>query len=265
MTSKSTQLMGEDTAPATPRRAGTIQSVSTAALFLRVLASAEGPLALGTIARRAGTSGSMAHRYLQSLILEDLAIQDPVSGHYDLGPLALGLGAAALRRLDPVEMAAAEMKRFAARTAASAGIAIWTERGPTLVRWYRSAVFSINSLALGDVLPLDNTACGLMFQAHLPPERVAQARRNQPETFRGTAVDAAKLARIRADAWVELQGHLLPHVAGQAVPVFDPQGEIACVMTTVANLGEELSDEIGRDLRDVAQALRAATSGQIET
>ncbi|MBE9638696.1 IclR family transcriptional regulator [Salipiger mangrovisoli] len=245
------------------RKAGTIQSVSTAAVFLRVLASASGPLALGVIAKRAGTSGSMAHRYLQSLVREDLAVQDPASGHYDLGPLALGVGVAALRRLDPVELAAAEMKRFAARTAASAGVAIWTERGPTLVRWYRSAVFSINSLALGDVLPVDNTACGLMFQAYLPEERIARARGFQPEGFRGRRPDPALLAEVRAHGWCELQGHLLPHVAGQAVPVFDPQGEIACVMTTVANLGEEVSDAIGRDLREVAIALGKATAGRI--
>lgn len=250
-------------APTETRRAGTIQSVSTAAGFLRVLANAPGPLALGVIAKRAGTSGSMAHRYLQSLVREELAVQDPASGHYDLGPLALGIGMAALRRLDPVELAAGEMKRFAERTAASAGVAIWTERGPTLVRWYRSAVFSINSLALGDVLPLDNSACGLMFQAFLPGDRIARARETQPEAFRGSLPSPERLAEVRATSWCELKGHLLPHVAGQAVPVFDPQGEIACVMTTVANLGDEVTDAIGQDLRDVAVNLSKATAGRI--
>ncbi|SDG90795.1 IclR family transcriptional regulator [Alloyangia pacifica] len=255
---------GIDTAPSEHRKAGTIQSVSTAAGFLRVLANASGPLALGVIAKRAGTSGSMAHRYLQSLVREELAVQDPASGHYDLGPLALGVGMAALRRLDPVELAAREMKQFAERTAASAGVAIWTERGPTLVRWYRSAVFSINSLALGDVLPLDNSACGLMFQAFLPEDRIARARVSQPEGFRGSRPDPGVLAEVRATSWCELKGHLLPHVAGQAVPVFDPQGEIACVMTTVANLGDEVTDAIGRDLREVALTLSKATAGRIE-
>ncbi|GGB27787.1 IclR family transcriptional regulator [Allosediminivita pacifica] len=245
------------------RKAGTIQSVSTAATFLRVLANASGPLALGVIAKRAGTSGSMAHRYLQSLVREELAVQDPASGHYDLGPLALGVGVAALGRLDPVELAADAMKDFAARTAASAGVAIWTERGPTLVRWYRSAIFSISSLGLGDVLPLDNTACGLIFQAYLPQDRVASARATQPESFRGSPPTEDRLAEVRASGWLELQGHLLPHVAGQAVPVFDAQGEIACVMTTVANLGDALSSEIGRELSEVAINLSKATAGRV--
>lgn len=67
------------------KRSGTIQSVSIAARFLKTLANAEGELALGEVARRTGTGGSTAHRYLQSLVKEGLARQDPLSGLYDLG------------------------------------------------------------------------------------------------------------------------------------------------------------------------------------
>ncbi|RJT69302.1 IclR family transcriptional regulator, partial [Escherichia coli] len=47
------------------------------------MANAEGELALGEVARRTGTGGSTAHRYLQSLVKEGLARQDPLSGLYD--------------------------------------------------------------------------------------------------------------------------------------------------------------------------------------
>ena len=133
------------------------------------------------MARRTGTGGSTAHRYLQSLVKEGLARQDPLSGLYDLGPAALSIGIGALKRIDAVDIAARHMKALAQRHAASGGVAIWTERGPTLVRWYRSAYFSINPLALGDILPIDNTACGLVFQAFLPKAVVDAAReRNIP-------------------------------------------------------------------------------------
>lgn len=46
--------------------------------------------------------------------------------------------------------------------------------------------------------------------------------------------------------------------------MFDPQGEIACVMTTVANLGDEVTDAVGRDLREVALTLSKATAGRID-
>lgn len=243
------------------RRPGTVQSVSVAVRFLTVLANAEEPLALGALARRAGTGGSTAHRYLQSLVKEGLAAQDPVSGLYDLGPTALSVGIAALKRIDPVETAARHMKRLTTRIAASGGVAIWTERGPTLVRWYRSAYFSISSLGLGDILPLDNTACGLLFQAYLPSSLIETARQRQPEHFRGKPPGKRVLEGIRAANWCELSGHLLPQIVGQAVPVFDAQQEITCVMTTITNLGQEQLPEERRALLETARAVALETGG----
>jgi len=193
-------------------------------------------MALGEIAKLTRTGASTTHRYLQSLVAEGLAVQDAASGRYDLGPAALGIGIAALRRIEPVEVAARRMRTLADSIAASCGVAVWTDRGPTIVRWYRSAHFLLSTVALGDVLPLNNSACGLVFQAFMPSERVKAARAQQPEAFRGRAPDAATLAGIRRTGFAELSEHLLSSVTGKAAAVFDAQGEIACVMTTVSLL-----------------------------
>lgn len=191
-------------------------------------------MTLGEVSRETGTSASTAHRYLRSLIAEGFAAQDRESGRYDLGPAALSVGIGALRRIEPVEVAAGYMKKFSGALAASAGVAIWTERGPTLVRWYRSAYFSVSTVMLGDVLPVDNTACGLVFQAFMPPERVDAARRQQPVNFRGKPPGAAALDVIRQAGAAELSEHLFSSLTGKAAAVFDAQGEIACVVTTVS-------------------------------
>ena len=244
------------------KRSGTIQSVAIATRFLNVLASAERELALGEVARRTNTGGSTTHRYLQSLVKEGLARQDPATGLYDLGPAALSIGIAALKRVDAVEIAAQHMKTLAHQQAASGGVAIWTERGPTLVRWYRSAFFSVNSLALGDILPLDNTACGLVFQAFLPKATIDAARKQQPAHFRGTPPDKALLDEVRNSRWAELTSHLLSNVTGQAAPVFDAQGEIVCCMTTVTDLGRLNSPEDRDALFREAKRVNQATGGQ---
>ena len=241
------------------KRPGTIQSVSTAVQFLRVLSNANEPLPLGQIAKAAGTGASTAHRYMQSLVRDGLAQQDPLSGRYDLGPLALSIGIAALKRIDPVEIAAREMKGFVETASASGGVAIWTERGPTLVRWYRSAVFSISSLGLGDILPIDNSACGLVFQAFLPEARIAEARRQQPESFRGSAPSAGQLDQVRRTRRCEMKGHLLPQISGQAVPVFDAQNEIVCAITTIADLGQSGTDETMQQLAATGHRIAAHT------
>lgn len=256
---KQETLLPEEPEASAEKRSGTIQSVSIATRFLRILANAENELPLGEVARRAGTGGSTAHRYLQSLVKEGLAKQDPATGLYDLGPTALNIGIRALKRIDAIELAAQHMKALTYRHAISGGIAIWTDNGPTLVRWYRSAYFSINPLGLGDTLPIDNTACGLMFQAYLPKASIAAARKLQPAHFRGTPPSAETLDRIRAERWAEMTSHLLSNVTGQAAPILDAQQEIVCVMTTVTDLGQLRTEENRNALFHKAQLVNHAT------
>jgi DNA-binding IclR family transcriptional regulator len=200
------------------KRSTTIQSISIAARFLDILAKSEGAMALGELARRAGTGTSTAHRYMQSLVLEGLVAQDRTTGRYDLGPAALHIGIGALRRIEPVEVAARLMKSLAS----------------TIVRWYRSSDFMVSTVSLGDVLPLDNTATGLVFQAFLPAERIEAARRMQPSSFRGKPPGADVLEEVRREGGADLKEHLFSLLTGKAAPVFDAQNEIACVVTTVS-------------------------------
>jgi DNA-binding IclR family transcriptional regulator len=227
------ELDNEDSGEA-DKRSGVIQSVSIAARFLTILSQSESALPLGELARRAGSGRSTAHRYMQSLVKEGLVAQDQGTGCYDLGPASLSLGISALRRISPVEVAARQMKALAATIGASCGVAIWTDRGPTIVQWYRSSSFAISTVSLGDVLPLDNTACGLVFQAYLPADRVDVVRELQPDAFRGARPDEKKLAKIREQCGAELDEHLFNALTGKAVPVFNAHGEIACVVTTVS-------------------------------
>ncbi|MGV6875853.1 IclR family transcriptional regulator [Pseudochelatococcus sp. B33] len=216
------------------KRSATIQSVSIAARFLEILAKAEGSMALNELARQAQTGPSTAHRYMQSLVRERLVAQDEATGRYDLGPASLSIGIRAMRRIEPVEVAARLMKSLSSRIAASCGVAVWTERGPTIVRWYRSTDFSISTVGLGDVLPLDNTACGLVFQAYLPEKSVVAARKMQPASFRGKAPTAKMLEAVREAGSAELNEHLFSALTGKAAPVFNIQNDIVCVVTTVS-------------------------------
>lgn len=252
----------QDTGQDTVKRSGTIQSISIAMRFLRCLAAADTPLPLGELARQTDTGRSTAHRYMQSLVKEGMAQQDAASGHYDLGPESLGIGIAALHRIDAVEVAGAQMKQLSAHHTMSGGVAIWTDRGPTLVRWYRSAHFSITPLGLGDILPLDNTACGHVFQAFLPRPLIDAARIIQPDHFRGTPPERAVIDQIRRDGWAELTNHLLSNVTGQAAPILDAQGELVCVVTTVTDLGQLRNPEDRLALQDASRLINRATGGQ---
>lgn len=255
-------FLDEDPGSSGQKRSATIQSISIAMQFLQALATAEHALPLAELAQLTRTGRSTAHRYIQSLVKEGLAVQDPATSRYDLGPAALGIGIAALRRVDGVELAGAQMRQLAELHGLSGGVAIWTDRGPTLVRWYRGIHYAITAVSLGDALPVDNTASGLVFQAFLPRARIEAARRNQPAHFRGTPADKAMIDRIRRERWAEMTSHLLSNVTGQAAPILDAQGELICVVTTVADLGRLTSAEGARALRDTARQINRATGGE---
>lgn len=232
-----------------------INSVVTAIRILEVMAESDGPLTLGEIAKRAGLGASSTHRYIQSLLATEMVTQDGANMPYDLGKNALHIGLAAARKFDLMDAASREMKELCSTLAVSGGIAVWTNQGPTLVRWFRSETFSIASLKLGDVLPLDNTACGLLFQSFMSKKQVEAARRAQPKDFRGAPPSSETLDQIREDKFVSLTGHLKAGVTGQAAAVFDPQGELSCVMTIVAGIGFTEHPENMKVLIDAADRL----------
>src|SRR5256884_8593611 len=81
-----------------------IQSIDTGIRVLEALENADGPLALKDLSAQAELDPSSAHRYLASFVRCGLVRQDADS-RYDFGPLALHIGLAAVRRIDPVQLA----------------------------------------------------------------------------------------------------------------------------------------------------------------
>ena len=72
------------------------------------------------LAKAAGMSTGKAHPYLVSFLKVGFVDQD-AAGRYELGPLALQLGMAKLRRLDPVKEASPLIEGLAVETGQSIG------------------------------------------------------------------------------------------------------------------------------------------------
>ena len=82
-----------------------IGSVEVGGQLLQVLTDADGPMMLRDLAASAGMSAAKAHPYLVSFMRLGLIEQDRATGRYELGPLALQMGLASMRRLNPVRIA----------------------------------------------------------------------------------------------------------------------------------------------------------------
>src|SRR5436190_19503107 len=152
-----------------PRKRRGIQSIDTGIRLLEVLEKADGPLALKELSAKAGMDPSGAHRYLASFVRSGLVRQDADS-RYDFGPLALHIGLAAVRRIDPVQLAEQALVQLVSQTGYTALLSVWSNRGPTVIHWQRSRNPLITNLGLGSVLPIARSSTGTIFVAFLPTE-----------------------------------------------------------------------------------------------
>jgi len=228
-----------------------IQSIDTGIRLLEVMEKADGPLALKELSARAGMDPSSAHRYLASLARCGLVAQGADS-RYDFGPRALRLGLAALQRSDPVQATERALPGLVAETGLTALLAVWSNRGPTIVHWQRNRNF-VTSLNLGSVLPVARSSIGRMLLAFLPQGMTAETlayeakREKIDREWLEHELERARKARLAyADKTV------IPGLHAAASVVLGWNGEAACA---VALIGPDA--ELARANNPAALALRA--------
>ena len=224
-------------------RAG-IQSVEVGFALLQALVDASGPLMLKDLAAAAQMPAAKAHRYLVSYQRSGLVQQNTATARYDLGPAALQLGLAALRRSDPVRLARERLPLWIEQLGHTMALAVWGNHGATIVHWEEPPHGATGHLRLGDVMPLLSSATGRCFGAWLPAGRTAAAlqrelaqvqqtgRTDLPQT---SAQAQALFAKVRADGTAQVIDTLLPGVAALCAPVFDARGQLVLGITTLGS------------------------------
>ena len=224
------------TAPAPPQRG--IQSIEVGGALLRALVHFGRPMPLKALAAGADMAPAKAHPYLVSFGKLGLIEQDAASGHYGLGPLALQLGLISLQQFDPVALATPVTERLAAECGHTCALAVWGDRGATIVRmaWPPGAV--VVSMRHGTVLGLRATASGRLFAAWLPPELVLPVLKDEDRAagLRAQGLDArlrSELQTVRAEGISWVQDRSLPGVAAMAAPVFDNGGRMVLALTAI--------------------------------
>jgi len=214
-----------------------IQSVEIAARILRALAEGGGALPLRELSAATGMHRGKVHRYLISLARAGLVTREADFGHYGIGPLAISAGLAGLNRLNPVRLAYEALPALRDRIGETVLLAVWGERGATVIALEDSARPVTLNVRVGSILPLRTSATGRVFAAHMPkpvlrPVLAAEAKRA------GAAAPAAAafariLAEVRRDGLSAVEGTLIPGLNALAAPVFDQRGALALVLGAV--------------------------------
>ncbi len=248
--------------PAKPKERPGIQSVEIAARLLQGLIAAGHAVPLKELAQRARLHPGKAHRYLVSLTRTELVEQDPVSGRYGVGPMAIALGLAGLRNVDVVRAASAQLPALRDAVAETVLLALWSPAGPVVFHLEESARPVFMNIRVGSVLPILRSATGRIFAAFLPHERtqaLIDAERAADAELARAYDDAAVtrlLEQVRQQRYASVAGDLVPGVNAIAAPLFDQKGRIAGVIGALGRAEELSLERSGR----VATALDAAAA-----
>ena len=244
-----------------------IQSIEVGFRLLRVLSASNRPMMLRDIAKGAAMPAAKAHRYMVSFMRAGIVEQDPSSGRYDLGAYALELGLAGLGRLDPIRLAGPILDNLCEQIQETVALAVWGNRGATIVRIVDSGSPVTITLRPGTVLSLTRSATGRAFAAFyrspflrhfLDHELGEQAKES------GVAVTTVRrqlektLTEIRERGLSRATGSLTPGINGFSAPVFDHSGRMVAAITSLGAIGDfdvEWSSDVANLMRAAAKEL----------
>ncbi len=237
-----------------------IQSIEVGGVILQVLASEPRPMALRDLVRAANMPSGKIHPYLVSFGKIGLVAQDPATGHYLLGPLAIQLGLTSLQTLNPIREATPYAEALAGESSHSVALAVWGNLGPVIVRLIDASYPVHTNIRTGTVMSLANTATGRVFSAFLPRPLIAQMLLDDRIRL-GPDIAHPLDAKVVEDMIDETRkrglsrgvNHPTPGVASFAAPVFDYSGNIALTVTIMGPTGTFDTKWDG----PVAKALRA--------
>jgi DNA-binding IclR family transcriptional regulator len=239
-----------------------IKSVEVAGRIIAALIKAGRPAPLKDLARLAGMTPGKAHRYLVSLVRLDLVAQDPLSGHYGIGPAAIALGLAGLRGIDVVRTASELMPALRDEIDETVMLLMWGSGGPIVYRFEESSRPVFMNVRVGSSVPVLRTASGRIFCAYLSSEQtrdVVAAEREKTEAAGGKRLGAAawdrSVAAARKAGLAAVRGDLLPGINAIAAPVFDHKGRLAAV---IGALGRSEDMDVAFDGRAARAVKRAA-------
>lgn len=226
-----------------------IQSIEVGGQLLKALVHHGGPLPLKDLAREAGMPAAKAHPYLVSFMKLGLVEQEAASGRYGLGPLAMQLGLISLQQYDPVRLGGPVIEALAQQLGHTVALAVWGNRGPTIVRVAEGPTPVHVSMRHGTVMSLAGTASGRLFSAYRPDDARLLAE---------TLPTADQRAQVLRDALAQSRDGVIPGVSALAAPVFDDSGRLVMSLTIIgpsACFDTAADGELARPLVAAGQAL----------
>jgi len=238
-----------------------VQSLEIGISVLKVLIESGSSMMLKEIAAAADMPASKAHRYLVSLVRSGLVEQDIENSRYDLGPLAIPLGLAAVDRLDRVKLGLTSISELRDLTNETTALSVWGQFGPVMVRWERPRRPITVNVVTGNTVSMLATSTGRLFAAWMPQETVRpllekELQQGRSTKFKTLAQLEPVLQAVRSDGYSYVRdSDYSAGVLGLAAPVFNFKNTISMAVSIV---GVEGISDLGPDSLALRELIRTA-------
>jgi DNA-binding IclR family transcriptional regulator len=219
-----------------------IQSIEIGSSILRALVQAKGPQTLTALATATGMPPGKAHKYLASFVRCGLVTQTESGGRYDLGPFALEMGLAAMRRIAVMDIAQAALDDLRDQLGTTVSMAVWANHGPTIVRWAETPDIMSLTIRIGTVMPLLTSSFGRIFAAFLDRRLTQEAMQAEIADPNGIAARSglktladveALLGEFRAHRLAIAENLIDPGRAAIAAPIFDHNNRTVAAIAVI--------------------------------
>lgn len=214
-----------------------IHAMEVGGELLKQLADAGQPLSMAALSAASDLPLNQVFTYMVSLVRTGLARRDPVTHRYEPGPLALKLGLHALAQFSPLRETFRRANELAKAADHGAFIAIWTDQGPTVIRYQCPDSYMHTGLHVGAVMSVAHSSTGRLFAALLPREHVqALLDRDAAKREGSSGIGEDEhleymLNDVRERRLSRTMGLPIPGIDSMSAPIFGPAWNVVLAVT----------------------------------